>query len=258
MGNKPNQETLLRSNQLLPPAKLKKFVGGGDFAKIGESMLNLLIKHADLKSGEAVLDVGCGIGRIARCIVLHFGDSIRYSGFDVFRKGVSWCTENITPAYPSYTFSIVDVHNSAYNVTGKDKGSEYNFPYEDNSFDLVFLISVFTHMKSADTEQYISQISRVLKSGGRCFATWFLLNDESLESISRNVVKHLQFQYPLDDNSKTINSETPEKAIAFKEKYVINVFKQYGLCVKKPILYGSWCNRDSYVDYQDIVIFSKE
>ena len=56
------------------------------------------------------------------------------------------------------------------------------FPCADNSFDLVFLTSVFTHMFAGDVENYLSEISRVLKPGGKCLITWFLLDEVSRKS----------------------------------------------------------------------------
>ncbi len=53
-----------RRDELTPPRK-KIFVGDGNFKKIGEEFLWYFIKLGELKPNERVLDVGCGIGRMA-------------------------------------------------------------------------------------------------------------------------------------------------------------------------------------------------
>ena len=71
-------------------------------------------------------------------------------------------------------------HNALYNPKGKYQSLEFVFPYPDASFDVVFLTSVFTHMFPPDVKHYLDEISRVLKPGGRCLSSYFLMNEESL------------------------------------------------------------------------------
>jgi hypothetical protein len=48
------------------PPPVINFAGGGDFVKIGDVIVQRLVDHAQLKDGQAVLDVGCGIGETLR------------------------------------------------------------------------------------------------------------------------------------------------------------------------------------------------
>ena len=93
--------------------------------------------------------------------------------------GIKWCGNNITTKYPNFHFQRANVFNKYYNPTGEYKASEYKFPYNDNYFDLVILGFVFTHMLPTDLENYLSEVSRVLKINGRCLISFFLLNKES-------------------------------------------------------------------------------
>ena len=102
-----------------------------------------------------------------------------YEGFDIISIGIEWCNENITPKYPNFHFQKADVFNKYYNLDGKFKASEYEFAFKDNYFDLVFLGIVFTHMLPNDMENYLSEISRVLKNDGRCLITFLLINEDS-------------------------------------------------------------------------------
>ncbi len=52
--------------EFVPPRHLQRLVGNGDFQQIGDNLLQLLIEYTDLQPSERVLDIGCGIGRVAR------------------------------------------------------------------------------------------------------------------------------------------------------------------------------------------------
>jgi len=106
-----------------------------------------------------------------------------YEGIDIIPYHINWCKKNIMSRYPNFRFQMADVFNKLYNPKGKYKPSEYEFPYQDEDFDFVFLTSVFTHMLPKDMENYFSQIARVLRKKGRCLITFFLLNKESLRLI---------------------------------------------------------------------------
>src|SRR5688500_3162291 len=115
-----------------------------DFKTEGEGVCRFLIEECGLKPDEAVLDVGCGIGRNAVPLTRHLVGGT-YDGFDIMPEAIEWCRKNITPRYPNFRFHLADVHSDRYHPGGRDSASEYRFPFEDGAFDLVFLISVFTH-----------------------------------------------------------------------------------------------------------------
>ena len=54
----------------------------------------------------------------------------------------------------------------------------------------MLLKSVFTHMLPAAVTTYTSEISRVLKKGGRAVVTYFLLNAESRRFVDQNLDVH--------------------------------------------------------------------
>lgn len=141
-----------------------------------------------------MLDVGCGSGRMALPLTGYLNSEGRYAGFDISQKAIAWCQEHITSAHPNFQFEVSDIYNSLYNPKGKYQSLDFRFPYPDASFDVVFLTSVFTHMFPPDVEHYLDEISRVLKPGGRCLCTYFLLNDESLAHIAEGKSAH-NFQH---------------------------------------------------------------
>ena len=53
-----------KHDELQPPRRLV-YIGNGDFRKIGQNFLKHFMEVGQLQAQEAVLDVGCGIGRMA-------------------------------------------------------------------------------------------------------------------------------------------------------------------------------------------------
>jgi SAM-dependent methyltransferase len=102
---------------------------------------------------------------------------------------------------------------------------------------------------------YLGEIRRVLKPGGRCLITWFLLNAES-GALIRESASSLEFTHPIGD-CLTTNPETPEEAICYRLEHVIALYQRVGLQLEPPIRYGSWCGRKDYLSYQDICIGRK-
>ena len=102
----------------------------------------------------------------------------------------------------------------------------------------------------------MEEISRVLKKGGKCFATFFLMNPEAdglihAKASSQNFVHALEGYF-------TTRPENPEAAIAYREGDVRDRLRKFGLSIIEPVHYGSWCGRSTFLSYQDIVIAHKE
>jgi ubiquinone/menaquinone biosynthesis C-methylase UbiE len=244
-----------RRGELTPSKRIRGFVGDGDFRKIGEEFLQYLIELGRLKPNARVLDVGCGIGRMAVPLTRYLDKGGSYEGFDMVIDGINWCRKKIAPKYPNFHFQLVDIYNKVYNPKGKCKASEYKFPYENESFDFIFLTSVFTHMLPQDMENYFSEIARVLKKDGRCLITFFLLNTESSKLIDAKL-SLLDFKYKFE-GCRTIDKSTPESAIAYDERFIRVLYKKYRLNIVEPIHYGFWCGRKKFLSKQDIVIAVK-
>jgi SAM-dependent methyltransferase len=248
------------ADELVPPADMI-FDGAAsqeEFINIGEGFTHyFLLGHARLKPDEKVLDVGCGIGQKARVLTRYLSEKGRYEGIDIVAKGIEWCIEHYKK-FPNFHFRHADISSTHYNPNGKYQASEYKFPYEDGAFDLVFLSSVFTHMLPRDMQNYFSEIARVLKRGGRCVITYFLLNPESTKRIDAglNTIK-VPFTY-VSEACRIASKETPETTVAHDEQVVRGLYEQNGLSVTE-ITYGYWCGRSELVGaLQDAIIAVKE
>jgi SAM-dependent methyltransferase len=240
----------------LPPPREEDIVlvGGGSVLGIAFHFFSCFVELAGLTPESDVLDIGCGFGRIAHALVRYLSPTARYEGFDVVGRMIDWARESITPRYPNFRFTRVDLYNKTYNLEGTLQSSEFRFPYEDEGFDLVFLTSVFTHMFGRDIRHYLDEIRRVLRPGGRCLATCFLLNEES-ESLIRQGRSTQSLTHPVEDGF-VADPECPEDAIGFPEPMFLGWIAGRGLTVQGNY-YGAWCGRSDHRYYQDMIIFMK-
>lgn len=247
-------DLLVGRRRELVPLRYLNFVGGGDFEVIGNEFLKYFVEFGGLTPAQKTLDVGCGIGRMARPLTKYL-TSGSYDGIDIVPKGIFWCQKHISKRYPNFRFQLADVRNLMYNPQGRFEASEYKFPFQNAEFDFTFLTSVFTHMRKPEMENYLGEIARTLRSNGKCLVTCFLLNNESraLQSAGRS---SLNMKYSLD-GCWTTDKEVPETAIAFDEEYIRSLYSRVELQIE-TVRYGAWCGRQEYLTYQDVIVARKK
>lgn len=244
-----------KKGTLTPPHELSQYVGG-NFEEVGKEFFEFFIQIGKLKPHEKVLDVGCGVGRMAVPLINYLNVHGSYYGFDLFKAGITWCQNNISVIHNNFHFEHVDIYNQLYNPRGKESASQYQFPYKDESFDFVLLTSVFTHLLPKELEHYLSEIVRVLKKDGRCFITFFLINPESSYYLNSGL-STLGFYHQVE-NCYVVNPDMPNFAVAYSEDEIQLLLNKYKLKIIDKPYYGSWCGRTKFTSYQDIILISKD
>lgn len=245
----------VRQDPLVPPKRLLRISTDPhrDFRQSGLALLHFLVEHCALRPDHSVLDVGCGVGRVAVALTGYLGALGRYQGVDVVPQEIAWCQEHIASRFPNFNFQLANVHNSTYNPAGQTPASEHRFPFDDRSFDLVVLASVFTHMLGDDVEHYLDEMGRLLKCGGRGFLSFYLLNEESRARIDAG--KSLfDFSYELG-SCRVQSAVNPELAVAHDEGRVKRMLQRCHLSIDN-VLYGTWSSRQT--QEQDLIIVSRE
>jgi SAM-dependent methyltransferase len=143
----------------LPPPKLLFLVTGGTEAtrfiesgRLTEESIRAALARAGapLESLEAILDFGCGCGRVLRR--WHSLDA-RICGTDVSKSAIKWCRANLP-------FVEADVNRL-----------EPPLGYGDASFDLVYANSVLTHLPVETQLAWRDEWRRVLRPGGHLIVT---------------------------------------------------------------------------------------
>jgi len=247
-------DSLLGRRDAMTPPRSARFIGSGEYTEIGKEFLGYFTTLGGLTPHSRVLDVGCGQGRMAVPLTRYLSGAGAYDGFDIVLKGIEWCRVNISATRENFRFHHADIRNSEYNPGGEYAAAEYRFPFDDATFEFVFLTSIFTHMRPPEVARYLAEIGRVLKPGGRCLVTWFLLNAESRALIAADRAE-LSFLYEIDGCLVT-NKAVPEEAIAHPQELVQAMYASAGLSLE-PVRYGAWCGRASFLSYQDVCVASR-
>lgn len=220
------------------------------FQQAGERFADYLAEHG-FRSDHRVLEIGCGNGKNARGLTRYLTPPGSYDGIDVAPNGVAWCRQHFTPRFRHFRFQQADLYNSTYNPAGRLRAAEYRFPFADASFDLVFLSSVFTHLLPDEVDNYLGEIGRVLRTGGRCFASFFLLNKDSLIGVLKDkAAPAFRFQHGSPD-CLIADPNWPEDAVAHDETTVRAWYARHGLQIEEPIVFGKWWQGEW--NYQDVI-----
>jgi 2-polyprenyl-3-methyl-5-hydroxy-6-metoxy-1,4-benzoquinol methylase len=143
----------------IPPANLNFLVSGCTsvpaFVEVGQTVsaciTAVLARNGhDLRDCRAILDFGCGCGRVIRYwkqlpAAIH--------GTDCHAEAIRWCTRNL----PFGHFRV----NQA----------DPPLSYSANSFDFIYAISVFTHLDERRQHTWVAELARILKPGGLLLIT---------------------------------------------------------------------------------------
>lgn len=237
----------------IPPRTLQALAGDGDFFEIGQQWVSLLEDLVDLCSDDDVLDIGCGVGRMALPLaaVLTTGT---YVGFDVIPSVVKWCQRRMTPAFSNFTFVLADIQNDLYNPHGQIQALDYRFPAPDGSVDVATASSVFTHLPSAEVRHYLDEVARVLRPGGRGLFSMFLLNDAARRAIAEG---RSTFTFTAQRDGQFVeDKDDPDVAVAFEESELAELLAASGLRIARAPAYGSWTGQPGG-NFQDLLAIER-
>ena len=239
---------------LTPPRRLRRISTDpdNDYRATGRAFVALLRQQCGLRPDAAVLDVGCGVGRIAVGLTEYLSSAGRYDGFDIVPAEIAWCRQHITPRFPQFRFHLADVRNDAYHPDGATPAAEYRFPFPDASFDVGIVASVFTHLLTPDLDNYIRELARVLRPGGHAVASFYLLNADTRADIAAS---RSAFQFTMPMGEAMVNDAArPSWAVAHDEARVMATLAAAGLDVVQCYP-GRWASDG--VQAQDLVVAVK-
>lgn len=138
----------------IPPFSLRILVAGSpdigwflDSGRRGADCIRatLIRNGLDVARCRALLDFGCGCGRVTRHWAALEGE---VHGTDVHPRLVAWCRGNL-PFGHFRTNALAPP-----------------LDYEDGRFDLIYALSVFTHLPEALQQAWMAELFRVLRPGG--------------------------------------------------------------------------------------------
>ncbi|HUC17008.1 MAG TPA: class I SAM-dependent methyltransferase [Acetobacteraceae bacterium] len=124
-----------------------------DYLDWGRYEKDIIVNYARdvLRSMQriSIMDFGCSSGRILR----HFypemtANQWKVTGVDVSARRIEWMRRNFPREFQVYTGSFLPI-----------------MPFEANSFDVIYGMSVFTHIKYL-WDLWLLELRRILKPGG--------------------------------------------------------------------------------------------
>jgi SAM-dependent methyltransferase len=153
------------STQLpFPPLELANRVGSLEgaadpfehFDRLGAAArrdLEAMLPHDWKWEGKRVLDFGCGAGRTLRHW-LPESEIASFAGCDIDEESVAWLRSHLSPPFEVF-------RNDA----------EPPLPVADGDFDLVYAVSVFTHLTSS-WSSWLAELHRILAPDGILLLTF--------------------------------------------------------------------------------------
>ena len=146
----PVAERLVRKASWWDPDPERAWLRQGEF--VARILTDQLPAGVSL-SGARVLDFGCGAGRVMRHLIDDVGDDGELHGVDIDRPSIDWLRSSASPPLHPATC-----------------GELPSLPYPAEHFDLVYAMSVFTHL-TEEWAGWLLELRRILKPDGLLVAT---------------------------------------------------------------------------------------
>ncbi|WP_176958757.1 class I SAM-dependent methyltransferase [Mariprofundus sp. KV] len=112
-----------------------------------KALFDIAEKNLDVMPAK-VLEWGCGPARVVRHMPAVFGPGTEVYGSDYNSDSIGWCASNV----PDVKFVKNELNPP--------------FSFDSECFDLVYSISVFTHLSEAVSYEWIDELIRVVRLGG--------------------------------------------------------------------------------------------
>jgi len=211
-----------------------------------------------LHRDSSVLELGCGHGRTAHGLLHYLRHPGFYRGLDVDRTRLWEAQSRIQRGHPNFQFIWADVYNRHYNPEGRYQAECYVFPFEDETFDVVYAASVFTHLLPDETSNYFCQTRRVLKPEGKCLFSFFLLDHYRGRGSTISPVYEFEHPFPGHPGVAVRDPLRPDDLIGYSIQQVEVLAKRAGLRVLR-VIPGLWSNSSDWaVHEQDLVLLRRD
>ena len=124
-----------------------------------------LIERSGIRQGMRVLEIGCGSGAYTTTVARAVGEKGKVYGLDIQPKMLEQLSRKLARPENRDIKNIELIESSAYEL-----------PFEDNSLDLVYMITVLPEIP--DQQRALQRIKRVLKPNGILAITELLLDPD--------------------------------------------------------------------------------
>ncbi len=160
----------------LPPNRMRIRIGAGNRLLFNQVQhLHMAVpfwmdrlESGEVHAGSCICDIGCGCGRYAASFhrsAFRSGPGFtgHYTGIDIDREMILWCRGHFPE--DRFSFQLADMRSTIYNPDGSESlGARLELG--DDSQDVVFSVSLFTHLLGQDNGGYLRETAGVLRAGG--------------------------------------------------------------------------------------------
>jgi SAM-dependent methyltransferase len=145
----------------VPPAILRfrvmESLSVEEFLRVGAGCAETIRRELrdagmELGKGRRALDFGCGCGRTIMWFLAD-GRGAEFHGVDVDAEAVEWCKRHLRAGQFQATLP------------------EPPLPYPAEYFDVVYCLSVFTHLNERMQDAWLAELHRAMKPGGALLLT---------------------------------------------------------------------------------------
>jgi SAM-dependent methyltransferase len=219
----------------MPPPEIIEITQGG--RNVDAYRDSIVSGHTTMKAilasdPRSILDIGCGTGRLL--LGWHAEDATRrLAGVDINASLIAWNRENLG--------QVAD-----WRVTPV----EPPLPFDDGSFDLIQLVSVFTHLPLHIQQMWVSEILRLLRPRGQAIVT---LHGEVYALVF--LQERLRHQFELDGHISITGAAEGSNAFAsfHTERFARELFAAF------DVAYYERGPRDLFpiATFQDVYVLTK-
>ena len=157
-------------------------------------MTRLMEKYGrPLQSGNRVFDFGCATGRVLRHFAAH-APGVETLGSDIARNYIRWVQTYLPPRVHIFRNSILP-----------------HLPLADNSLDLAYGFSIFTHIDDFE-DGWLLEFNRIVKPGG--FAMFTIQTEDTWHSLHD---EHYLFTHLAENDAKNRDTGDLVTAEMFKK-----------------------------------------
>lgn len=235
---------ILKDKFLPVPPTHRNFVSpeGTHFIAEGVNLMEILYSYG-LRPEHSLLDVGCGIGRLAIPMTQFMTDEGAYFGLDINLSGIAWCHENLTQKYPNFEFAVINAKNQHYGHQyeyGNDTMQTASIPIKpDRRFDAACTFSLFTHLLWPEVDQYFRIVGPLLKRGAFFLSSLYLMTPAAKQGVAAGT-SPFAFDLSQSGPTYTIKGTSYSHAMAHDETTLLTLAKKHGMSLKCAVHYSGW------------------
>lgn len=137
------------------------------------------------KGFHRFLDMGCGLGRHS---ILFAENGFEVDAFDLSQEGINTLNAKADDLGLAIRSILADVNH---------------LPYADDSFDCLLAYHVISHTDTQGIKKIVSEIHRVLRTGGEFYVTL----------CSKSSPSFLTMNYPKIDENTIVKTKEPEAGV---------------------------------------------